>query len=60
MLIKSTFLNGDLLEEVHVEQPQSFEVKGSEQWVYKLVKALYDLKHTPRALYSKIDGLKLL
>jgi hypothetical protein len=34
--VKSAFLNGDLLEEVFIEQPSSFIVKGSEHKVLKL------------------------
>ena len=54
--VKSAFLNGELLEEVYVKQPKGFEVKGKEDWVYKLAKALYGLKQAPRAWYSKIDS----
>ncbi|KAK9101268.1 hypothetical protein Scep_024698 [Stephania cephalantha] len=53
--VKSTFLNGELHEEVYVAQPEGFE-KGNETKVYKLRKALYGLKQAPRAWYSKIDG----
>ncbi|KAJ1704767.1 hypothetical protein LUZ63_004546 [Rhynchospora breviuscula] len=54
--VKSAFLNGDLFEEVYVEQPEGFKKKGKENWVYKLEKALYGLKQAPRAWYSKIDS----
>ncbi|GJT44421.1 retrovirus-related pol polyprotein from transposon TNT 1-94 [Tanacetum coccineum] len=54
--IKSAFLNGELKEEVYVNQPQGFEVEGKEEKVYKLKKALYGLKQAPRACYSQIDG----
>ena len=54
--VKSAFLNGDLNEEVYVDQPQSFVIKGEEDKVYKLRKALYGLKQAPRAWYSQIDG----
>ncbi|KAD4983048.1 hypothetical protein E3N88_19719 [Mikania micrantha] len=54
--VKTAFLNGDLDEEIYVDQPEGFEVKGSEIKVYKLRKALYGLKQAPRAWYSKIDG----
>ena len=47
--IKSAFLNGELDEDVYMEQPQGFEVKGVEHKVYKLQKALYGLKQAPRA-----------
>ncbi|MCI00325.1 hypothetical protein A2U01_0021343 [Trifolium medium] len=46
--VKSAFFNGEL-EEVYVDQPPGFEVKGKEGYVYKLRKALYDLKQAPRA-----------
>jgi Reverse transcriptase (RNA-dependent DNA polymerase) len=54
--VKSAFLNGELMEEVYVEQPEGFVVKGKEHMVYRLFKALYGLKQAPRAWYSKIDA----
>ena len=54
--VKSTFLNGILLEEIYVQQPEGFEVTGHEHKVYKLQKALYGLKQAPRAWYSRIDS----
>jgi len=42
--VKSAFLNGKLEEEVYVEQPPGFIIKGQEKKVYKLKKALYGLK----------------
>ena len=53
--VKSAFLNGYLEEEIFVEQPQGFAVKGQEDKVYLLHKALYGLKQAPRAWYSRID-----
>ncbi|MCI84714.1 reverse transcriptase, partial [Trifolium medium] len=35
---------GVLDEEVYIEQPQGYEVKGEEKKVLKLKKALYGLK----------------
>jgi hypothetical protein len=43
MDVKSTFLNGDLCEEVYVSQPPGYEVKGQGSKVFKLRKALYGL-----------------
>lgn len=54
--VKSVFLHGQLKEEVYVDQPQGFEVKGSEQKVYRLHKALYGLKQAPRVWFSKIKS----
>lgn len=42
--VKSAFLNGDLKEDVFVEQPRGFEISGIETLVYRLHKALYGLK----------------
>ena len=44
MDVKSTFLNGDLKEEIYVVQPLGFVILGSEGKVCKLKKALYGLK----------------
>ena len=39
-----------------VQQPEGFIKKGRENQVYRLKKALYDLKQAPRAWYSKIEA----
>jgi hypothetical protein len=49
MDVKSTFLNGNLEEEVYVEQPQGYAVPGQEDKVYILKKTLYRLKQALRA-----------
>lgn len=56
MDVKSAFLNGDLQEEVYVDQPQGFVLKGHEDKVLRLVKALYGLRQAPRAWYAKLDS----
>ncbi|GJZ39769.1 zinc finger, CCHC-type containing protein [Tanacetum coccineum] len=53
--VKSAFLNGELKEEVYVTQPTGFEVKGKEEMVYKLHKALYGLRQAPRSWNAKLD-----
>jgi hypothetical protein len=55
MDIKSTFLNGELEEEVYIEQPEGFQLSENTDYVCKLKKALYGLKHASRAWYSKMD-----
>ncbi|KAK1398462.1 hypothetical protein POM88_008325 [Heracleum sosnowskyi] len=54
--VKSAFLQGDLEEEVFVDQPPGYVKSGSEHKVYRLKKALYGLKQAPRAWYSRIDA----
>ena len=54
--VKSAFLHGELEEEVFIEQPEGFIIKGNDDKVYRLKKALYGLKHAPRAWHSKIEA----
>jgi hypothetical protein len=55
MDVKSSFLNGELEEEVYIEQPERFQLSENTDYVCKLKKALYGLKWAPRAWYSKLD-----
>jgi hypothetical protein len=49
MDVKSSFLNGDLNEEVYMEQPEGFILSDNPNLVCKMKKALYGLKKSPRA-----------
>jgi hypothetical protein len=53
---KSAFLNGELLEEVYVQQPPRFVVKDSSDTVLRLKKALYGVRQAPRAWNAKLDS----
>ena len=44
MDVKTTFLNGDLEEEIYMDQPEGCVVPRKEKKVCKLVKSLYGLK----------------
>jgi len=44
MNVKTTFLNGDLEEEIYMNQPEGCVVFGQENKVCKLLKSLYRLK----------------
>jgi hypothetical protein len=55
MDVKSAFLNGELEEEVYIEQPEGFQLSENTDYVCKLKKALYGLKQAPRAWYSRLD-----
>lgn len=59
MDVKSAFLNGDLEEEVYVQQPAGFVVANKEHKVLKLMKALYGLHQAPRAWNAKLDSTLL-
>jgi hypothetical protein len=48
MDVKTTFLNGEWDEEIYMDQPDGFVVKGQEQKVCKLLKSLYGLKQSPK------------
>ena len=45
--VKTTFLHGDLQEEIYMEQPKGFVSTGQEHLVYRLRKCLYGLTGTP-------------
>jgi len=49
MDVKSAFLNGDLEEEVYIEQPDGFILRNDPNLVCRLKKDLYGLKQAPRA-----------
>jgi hypothetical protein len=56
MDVKTTFLNGEIEEEVYIEQPEGFVIHNKQSHVCRLKKALYGLKQAPRAWYEKMDG----
>ena len=55
MDVKSSFLNGILDEEVYVDQPPRYTIKGHEHKVFKMKNDSYGLKQATRAWYSRIN-----
>jgi len=55
MDVKTAFLNGELEEDIYMDQPQGFVQDGKEHLVCKLKRSLYGLKQSPRAWYQRID-----
>ncbi|GJY59617.1 zinc finger, CCHC-type containing protein [Tanacetum coccineum] len=59
MDVKTTFLNGDLDDEVNIKQPEGFVMPGNEHKVCKLVKSLYRLKKSSKQWHQKFDEVVL-
>jgi hypothetical protein len=58
MDVKSTFLHGDLQEEIYMEQPPGY-VQNDSSLVCRLMKSLYGLKQAPQSRYAKMDNFLL-
>nr|GEV29954.1 copia protein [Tanacetum cinerariifolium] len=54
--IESAFLNGFINEEVYVAQPSGFIDFAKPNHVYRLKKALYELKQAPTAWYDRLKA----
>ena len=57
MNAKTAFLNGDLKEEIYMEQREGFVILRYENKVCKLVKSLDGLKQAPKQYHQKFDSI---
>ena len=58
--VKTAFLYGKLDEEIYMEQPEGFKIKGQETKVFRLLRALYGLKQASHAWYKElVESVKL-
>ena len=53
--VNTTFLLGDLEEDIYMVQPEGFQFAGKENLVCKLIKCLYGLNQAPRCWYLKFE-----
>ena len=56
MDVRTAFLNGDMNEEVYIDQPEGFILPENETKVCKLIKSLYGLKQAPKQWHHKFDS----
>jgi len=49
--VETTFLHGELEEDIYMAQPDGLQVPGKEEYVCRLKKSLYGLKQSPRQWY---------
>ena len=55
MDVKTSFLNGNLEEEIYMLQPEGFIAKNQEHMVCKLKKSVYGLKQASRSWNIRFD-----
>ncbi|KAE8662818.1 hypothetical protein F3Y22_tig00113124pilonHSYRG00138 [Hibiscus syriacus] len=54
--VKTSFLHGNLEEEIYMLQPEGFEEDEKKNLVCRLNKSLYGLKQAPRYWYKRFDS----
>jgi hypothetical protein len=57
--VKTAFLQGDLDEEICMEQPEGFVQNRNKKFVCRLKKSLYGMRQSPRQWYKKFDSFMM-
>jgi len=57
--VKTAFLNGDIVEDLYMTQPEGYVAEGEEHLVCKLRGSLYGLKQSARAWNTKMNQILL-
>ena len=52
-------VNGELEEDIYMQQLESFIASGKEDYVCLLKRSLYDLKQSPRQWYQRFDSFMI-
>jgi hypothetical protein len=60
MDVRTTFLNGEIEEEVYIKKLEGFMIHDAKYHMCRLKKALYGLKKTPRSWYEKLDEFLII
>ena len=55
MDVKTAFLNGNLNEDIYMQQPEGFKAKGKEHMVCKLQRSIYGLRQASRSWNIRFD-----
>jgi hypothetical protein len=55
MDVKTSFLHGELEDEIYMKKPEGFDVKGKKEMVCKMKKSLCGLKQSPTMWYENFD-----
>ena len=59
MDVVTAFLNGELDDEIYMQQPEGYKVSGKKNLVCKLKKSLYGLKQAPRCWNRALKKLMM-
>ena len=57
--VKTTFLHGELEEDIYMQQPEGFTPSGKDDSICLLKRSLYSMKQSPRQWYKRFDSFMI-